>query len=162
MFQVLGRKLVMMTSPFKKEKILTDDQLKRVISTIENTPASFDSFQNVNQARMVYLTHIPDELYDVWSSVEERLPTEKETRVSMSYALEYPQDSYTYPHYDEADFTTITLLPGSFTGGDLMVGDSYVDLDVGETVIFESRTHHGILPIESGERKVFVVWYAYT
>jgi predicted 2-oxoglutarate/Fe(II)-dependent dioxygenase YbiX len=88
--------------------------------------------------------------------------------------LKYKIAGHFKPHHDAIPnknpkkvrrFTTVTLLSKTedLEGGDLIVFDSNrnpVDtrLQVGETILFYSTTHHQVTPITKGGREVLVAW----
>lgn len=67
--------------------------------------------------------------------------------------------------YSNRQFSTTTLINKSddLQGGDLLIWDRYgevhqVELEVGETVIFNSRAFHQVTPVVQGTRESLVAW----
>jgi predicted 2-oxoglutarate/Fe(II)-dependent dioxygenase YbiX len=68
--------------------------------------------------------------------------------------------------YNNRIFSTITLINRSddLEGGNLLIWDredgnvTQIELDIGETVIFNSRRFHQVTPIIRGTREVLVAW----
>ena len=57
-------------------------------------------------------------------------------------------------------YTTVTLLRRSedLVGGDFMINDEKVPLNVGDTVILKSDVEHEVKEVVSGERYSMVIW----
>jgi len=77
---------------------------------------------------------------------------------SSFHAISYSPGSYNKMHTDSFQWTIITLIYGQYEGGELVVGDEVVDLEMGDTILFPEKTKHGVLPMESGQRTVLVGW----
>ena len=94
---------------------------------------------------------------------------------------EYQASEFNYLMYKEGDhfkkhqdvirqdnprvYTTVTLVKKTddLIGGDLIIWDRLnnphnITLNVGETVIFNSRSLHQVTPVERGTRESLVVW----
>lgn len=79
--------------------------------------------------------------------------------------LEYTKGSLFTCHRDKNStngrvFSTVTLLYKSddLVGGDLIIDNQTVNLEVGQTVIFPSETLHEVTEVKRGKRNVLVCW----
>lgn len=109
-----------------------------------------------------------------------------ERKIYTAYFLEYIEGSCTSLHTDgQANSTSITLLEDSnLQGGNIVVTNEIssvldrfqdgpskiienskymypeiIDLKEGETVEYSCKLTHGVTPVQTGIRTVFVVWY---
>jgi hypothetical protein len=104
---------------------------------------------------------LDDHEYQAYESsikkISSRIPTQIEN--ISGHIIVYNEDHIAKPHHDEYEYTAVTLLNDDYEGGELIVGNTIYDLERGETIIFEGKQSHCVMPIESGTRKVFVLWF---
>tara|TARA_S200002703_G_scaffold115052_1_gene100605 strand:+ start:209 stop:655 length:447 start_codon:yes stop_codon:yes gene_type:complete len=140
-----------------KGKILSKDEIDLIVKLSAQRQTTQSSYDKVKGATMLRGLSALPELQQGWARIKKHI--DSPVKLLTSYALEYTEGNHSIPHWDVAAFTAITMLPCSFEGGDLLVDEEYVDLEEGETVIFDTDTYHEVQPIESGKRLVLVTWY---
>ena len=86
-----------------------------------------------------------------------------DAKTDQSYFVEYPVGAYCTPHKDRnvdgKIVTTITHLTDDYEGGESLVGDEVIKPKKGETVFYEPEKIHGVKPVKSGSRIVYVAWF---
>jgi len=86
-----------------------------------------------------------------------------DAKVDQSYFVEYPAGAYCTLHQDvKLDYcitTTITHLTDDYEGGESLVGDEVIKPKKGETVFYKQEEMHGVKPVKSGSRIVYVAWF---
>ena len=135
-------------------------------------------YENFRKSKLKLLpaTNYPDiceQLINILGYHRPKLPIEKFHVNEFNY-LSYSEGGHFTTHHDVIDdkyprrYTTITLLNKSedLEGGELIVweGDpkhtepSPIELEVDDTVIFDSKLWHQLTPIIRGTRECLVAW----
>ena len=117
------------------------------------------------------VAYILEQMVNIWDSIlDPKLYTAKE----FNY-LKYGEGDKFTKHKDviPADnanekiriFSTSTIISKTddLVGGEFIIYDNYnigheVNLEVGETIFFDSNRHHEVAPVISGVREVLVAW----
>tara|TARA_Y100001951_G_C11098147_1_gene160492 strand:- start:32 stop:478 length:447 start_codon:yes stop_codon:yes gene_type:complete len=118
-----------------------------------------DGHYNLHNIEILYGKK-SDEEYNKVLLVFDDITTRK---ADKHYFLNYVENSFARIHNDvTGNQTFVTLLEQSnnLSGGQTLTGDlQYIDLKVGQTLIYDHDFKHGVARVNRGNRKVFVVWY---
>ena len=86
--------------------------------------------------------------------------------IQKHYLLNYIENSFTRIHPDATgNQTFVTLIESNnLLGGQTLIRNDQrcidvVDLEVGQTLVYDHNCHHGVARVQQGNRKVFVAWY---
>ena len=75
------------------------------------------------------------------------------------YITNYKQGQFCKRHIDPTDVTAIILLNNDFSGGEFVLENLKIKLDVGDILVFDKRKHHSVMPITSGNRYALSLWF---
>jgi hypothetical protein len=74
---------------------------------------------------------------------------------------EYENNRRLKPHKDgDSQMTVVCNLTDGYEGGEFILGDSELDLELGDVVVFNGGDiFHGVKPVRSGYRASFNIWF---
>lgn len=167
---------------------LSDSDLKyfnEYIDSISHRFIHFDILYNLVNVRHLYIDHTTEIAFNLLFE-EFRLSFGKDKRLFGAYVLEYVEGSFANVHFDnKTDLTCVTVLKqNNLIGGDTMFGvknnitslmknsqskiipdknklTSYkiVKINPGDCISYTKKELHGVTEVESGLRRVLVLWF---
>lgn len=118
-----------------------------------------DSHYNLHNIQILYGRKSDEEYNKVLKVFDDIAGREADKH----YFLNYVEESFARIHNDATgNQTFVTLIEQSnvLLGGQTLTGDQqYIDLKVGQTLVYDHDFKHGVARVSRGHRKVFIVWY---